>query len=96
MSEIVPSANDRIQTFVLAGLAVFLLTIIFVIDVNVRLGIAVGAMYSIVIFYSWVLPKPFTPLTMGTICSLLILFVFVTSDKSLDVSHIAGINRRRE
>lgn len=85
--------NTWVQTTVLSFLALFLMAIIFILDLNVPVGVAIGAMYSIVILYSWILPKPVTPAIVGMICSVLIVVVFVNSAQNGSLDHAAGINR---
>ena len=84
--------HASIQNGILIFLALFLTGIIFTIDVNVPLGLAVGAMYSIVIFYSWLLPGRQTPLIAAAICTLLILFGLSMSESQLVEGNIVGIN----
>lgn len=84
--------NFWIQNGILIFLALFLMAIIFIIDIKVPLGVAIGAMYSIVIFYSWLLPGRQTPMYVAAICTVLTLLGLSLSEPSADGS-IVGINR---
>lgn len=66
---------------------------IFIADVYVPLGVAVGAMYCIVIFYSWLLPGKLTPIYAGVVCTMLIILGLIFSPPLTAGSEIYGMNR---
>lgn len=85
--------NRRIQTALLLFLALILTAIIFAIDMNTSLGVAIGAMYCLVILYSWVLPRPFTPVLAGVLCTFLIILTMMYAPNTDEISHTVALNR---
>jgi PAS domain S-box-containing protein len=67
--------------------------IIFVIDLNVPKGIAVGALYSVVILYSWLLPGRLSSIYTAAICSILVLITIALAPYPESTDHTAGVNR---
>ncbi len=85
--------QNWLQLLPIVTLAVIVCFIILIIDLNTPLGYAVGAVYSILILYSWIFPGNKAPVITGIICTILIIVGFVYSPVE-DVSVMsAGINR---
>lgn len=76
----VPARTYRSQDFVLLFLAFFLAGIIFIIDYNVPNTLALGAMYCIVILYSWLLPGKKSSVAVAVVCSILAVLGSALSD----------------
>ncbi|WP_456461511.1 sensor histidine kinase [Reichenbachiella sp.] len=85
--------QDWIQIIVLTFFALFITSMIFIADVFVPLGVAVGAMYCIVIFYSWLLPGRLSPVYAGLICTVLIVLGLILSQSRAVGNEIFGMNR---
>lgn len=67
--------------------------IIFILDINIVMGIAIGCTYSIVVLCSWVFPGTTSPLYTGVYCTILIIIGFILSPRITDEIQIASINR---
>ncbi|WP_420583371.1 sensor histidine kinase [Reichenbachiella sp.] len=85
--------QDWIQIMVLAFFALFITSMVFIADLLVPLGVAVGAMYCIVIFYSWLLPGRRTPVYAGVLCTILIVLGLIYSRSEATGDAIFGMNR---
>jgi len=68
------------QAVVLCVLGIVVTAIIFVIDINAPRGIAVGVAYTVIVFYSWILPGKNTPGIAALFCSFLIALAFGLSE----------------
>lgn len=73
-------------------LAVFLTGFIFALNLNAPRSIAIGAVYSVVIFYSWLLPWKYIEIYMAALCTCLVLTAFVLSDQPAIITGTAGMN----
>lgn len=85
--------NNWFQLLPIITLAVIVCGVIFIIDMNTPLGYAVGAIYSILILYSWILPGNRAPVITGIICTILIIIGFIYSPVESEDNISAGINR---
>jgi PAS domain S-box-containing protein len=63
-----------IETIVLVFLALILASTIFFIHINASPSIAIGAMYSIVVLYSWLLTFRMSSIYTGLACTVLVIF----------------------
>ena len=78
---------------VLILLGVLLGSAIFLADINLPLGVATGALYCLVVVYSWVLPGAFAPAIAAVICTVLITLGFQLSEaRGVDPTFV-GLNR---
>lgn len=59
---------------VLIIMAIFLMTIVFLVDIYSDPSLTVGVLYCIVVLYSWLLPFPRSSIYTAFICSGLIIF----------------------
>ncbi len=66
---------------------------IFVIDIKVPLGIAIGALYCLIILYSWLLPGRFSTIGVAIVCTTLVWVGYALSDESSTVNQAGPINR---
>jgi PAS domain S-box-containing protein len=80
-------------TIFLVLLAIFMSAVIFIVDTNVKLGFAIGAMYCIVIFYSWLLPGKLSSVYTGIFTTALVILGFVYSEGEVVGDFSGGINR---
>ncbi|WP_422359723.1 sensor histidine kinase [Reichenbachiella sp.] len=85
--------QDWIQMLILTFFALFITSMVFIADIFVPLGVAVGAMYCIVIFYSWLLPGRLTPIYTGIFCTVLIVLGLVFAQSRAASDEIFGVNR---
>ena len=92
MHKQVPVAN-WLQTSVLLFFAISLAGLILLIDLSIPLGIAVGAVYSIVILYGWLLPGQLSAVYTALFCSVLVFIGFVYSSEVAPAKHAPHINR---
>ena len=81
-----------VQNGALFFLAIFLVAIVFIFDYNVPSNIAAGAIYSIVILYSWLLPGNWTTTIVAILSTLLILFCAIYTTDPIETSRLNGIN----
>lgn len=85
-------SSKLFQSVVLFTVAIIFAMVIFIVDVNVPAYIAIGAVYSIVILYSWLLPGAYTHLYTGIFCSILVIIGFINSPKSEIQNNLEGVN----
>lgn len=78
---------------VLIFLALSFTALIFIIDVNVPLGVAIGAVYSLIILYTWLLPGRYSTLVAAIVCTVLIFTGQALSDNTSIGSHAPPLNR---
>ena len=81
-----------VQSIVLFTVALIFAMAIFIVDINVPASIAIGAVYSMVILYSWLLPGAHVNVYAGVFCSILIIVGFVKSPDSETSGSLEGIN----
>ena len=81
-----------IKNAILFGIAIFIAVIIYVIDVNVPTSIAIGAIYSLVILYSWILPGKNLSIYLGLVCTFLILLAMTKKSGSISQGSLEGFN----
>lgn len=78
---------------VLLLIAISMALTIFIIDIKNPLGMAIGAMYTIVILYSWLLPKVSHVYFFAIACTILVFVGLSFSDASQSKSHFYILNR---
>lgn len=78
---------------VLVFLALSFASFIFIIDINVPLGVAIGAVYALIILYSWLLPGRFSTLITAVVCTALIITGQVLSENTTMSAHAPPLNR---
>ncbi len=84
--------KNWVQTSILLLIAIILSGVIFIIDINAPEGLALGAMYCIVILYSWVLPGRFSTIIAALICSALVITALVVSSDASNEDHTYPVN----
>lgn len=84
--------NWKINT-ILIFLALSFTALIFIVDVNVPLGVAIGAVYSLIILYSWLLPGRYSTLVAAIVCTVLIFTGQALSDNTSIGAHAPPLNR---
>lgn len=88
-----PQNKKAVLTYALQFLALILAGIIFIIDIHVPLGVAMGVIYCLVIFYSWLLPGPYASMYSAAFCSMLVVLgMILSADVNVD-SNMVGVNR---
>lgn len=88
-------SNNRtgnVLVLVLFLMALLLATIVFIIDINTSLHVAVGVMYVVVILYSWLLPGRWFSVYVAVFCSILIVTDIVLAPPLIDDTRISGLN----
>lgn len=80
-------------TLVLILFALIMIGVIFIIDINLPLGVAIGVAYTIVILYSWLLPGTFSSVYVALVCTFFVIMGFYYSPHLDTPNHIWGINR---
>lgn len=78
---------------VLFAFSLVLAGALFKIDTEVPLGIAIGALYTVVIFFSWLLQGKYDTLILAVICSVLLMVGFFNSPVPSLNKTSAEINR---
>ena len=87
------TSSKLVQNVILTLIGGLFAGIVYVVDVNVSLGVAIGALYSLVILYSWVFPGKLSSVYFGLICSVLVVLGFIFSDDSSAIDHFSQLNR---
>lgn len=87
------SKRNWTQDVFLILLAILLSGIIFIIDIHVPLGVAMGVMYCIVILYSWLLPGRYASMYTAAICTILVIVGLSLSQDIRVNDSLVGINR---
>lgn len=82
----------KIQTVVMSLLALVLMLVIFVLDINTNRGLAIGTLYSLVVLYGWLLPGGRITVVIALICSILTIIGFSYSDAGAEPAVFQGIN----
>ncbi len=78
---------------ILVFLAAFIAGIIFIVDINVPVGVSISSIYCIVILYSWLFPGNFSSIYAGIVCSALVIIgYFLSSDLNIP-GHLPLANR---
>lgn len=85
--------SNWIVTIPLVLLAFIFSQVIFLLDLNVPMGIAIGCTYSIIILFSWVFTSDSASIYTGIYCTILILIGFVLSPRNTEEIQIGSINR---
>lgn len=81
------------QNAVLIFMATLIMGVVFIVDLNVNITVAVASMYSVVILYSWLLPGKFSSIYIALFCTILTIFsALQNKDFSVTNGEIAGIN----
>ncbi|UII32873.1 PAS domain S-box protein [Fulvivirga ulvae] len=73
--------------------AIFLSGVIFIVDINIPLGIAWGSLYCIIILYSWLFPAKFASVYIAMACTVLVILGFIYSANPNPASHVPEVNR---
>ncbi|MFN3999839.1 hypothetical protein [Algoriphagus sp.] len=74
-------------------MATLIASVIFLVDLNTDRTVAVSAMYSVVILYSWLLPGKYASIYTALICTLLTLIAVIhTVEISDNLSNLSGLN----
>lgn len=85
--------SQFISNLVLFLLAFFFKVVIFIIDLNVSAEVAIGAVYCIVILYSWLLPGKTISLISAFVCTIFVIIGLVYSENPNPGSDTYIINR---
>ncbi len=84
--------NKLIEFIVLLIMAVLIMGVILAIDINSSISFSIGALYCIVILYSWLLPGRHTITIVALACTALILYAAIF-EKPIDMAReFTGIN----
>lgn len=86
------STSILVRNTILTSVALFISVIIFIIDINVPIGLGVGGIYSMVILYSWILPGRLASLYIGFLCTIMIITAMWVNSDALSNGNIAGVN----
>lgn len=82
-----------IQTATLVFMAALIAGVVFIIDLNTDITVAVASMYAIVILYSWILPGKYASLYTAAACTFLtILAVIQTEEMVVNPGELSKIN----
>ena len=84
--------KDWIQNGILFFLATLLTCTLFIAHINISKNIPFGALYCMVILYSWLLPWKNTAIYAGIICSILIFTAVLFSYNDYQSTDLVGIN----
>lgn len=85
--------QNWLQLLPIITLAAIVCSIILIIDLHTPLGYAIGAVYSIVILYSWIFPGNKAPVITAITCTVLIIIGFIYSPSTENDTMAGGINR---
>lgn len=92
MKRDIPGKNF-LQSSIMTLFAAVLATVVFVIDLKMPNGVAAGALYIMVILYSWVLPGKYSEILAAIICTILIMLGYILKDLDSQNNELAAINR---
>ncbi|SNR30598.1 PAS domain S-box-containing protein [Maribacter sedimenticola] len=81
-----------VKNVILFSIAFLIAAIIYIIDINVPSSIAIGAIYSLVILYSWILPTKNISIYIGILCTILIILGMTEKSTSLPQGSLEGVN----
>lgn len=74
-------------------MAIFITSVIFIVDMNTDSSVAIACLYIVVILYSWLLPGKFASVYTAGICSLLtIISVILSGDMASSPSELSKLN----
>jgi len=85
--------NSTLQHIILYSIALLLAASIFLADYYSPPSLAIGALYAIVVLYSWLLSGRWILPITGLICSLLIVISGFTSPTVAESEPLSGINQ---
>lgn len=82
---------SRLQMPVLWGMGIILLLLIYLVDRLVEQGVAIGAIYTVVIFFGWLFPGSRPTVVFGIIATVLIVSDYWISDTNqTDLSKVTA------
>jgi len=84
--------SNRAQNIILFSVAILFTLVIFFIDLNVPQSIAFGAVYSMIILYSWLLPGKNTMIYAGIVCTVLVITSLVKSNSPENHNSLEVVN----
>lgn len=85
--------SNRGLRIVLYAFTLFFAGIVFALDSNVPLGTAVGALYAIVVLFTWLLQGKYDTLIITLICTVLFILGYIESPPAMADNYSPEINR---
>ncbi|MEO9533275.1 MAG: ATP-binding protein [Crocinitomicaceae bacterium] len=84
--------NNTVQNIILLVLAAILTVVVFAIDFNASDNISTGVAYTIVIFYSWIIPWKNTTIYAGLLCTVLIIISSIYGNSEQVATEVKILN----